>query len=127
MIRVTFSWISSKYCWVFKIDKIHMIIIDHRHHCDIRSIAIFNSAISISIAFLSISSTVYFNSRSHASVSADMMSFLSRQRLWYPSINEYVTFFLLVLFSLFPSLQWLHVFALTLKGTSESTIFILNN
>jgi hypothetical protein len=47
----------------------------------IKSNDIFNSAISFSITSLPLSSRVYFNSLLHASISADIISFLSRQRL----------------------------------------------
>ena len=56
-----------------------------------RSNANFNSAISFSRMILSFSSLVYFNNLSQACVSEINMSFLSLQRLWYESTNEYVT------------------------------------
>lgn len=57
-----------------------------------RSNANFSSAISFSRMILSFSSLVYFNNLSQACISEINMSFLSLQRLWYESTNEYVTF-----------------------------------
>ena len=59
----------------------------------IRSNVLFNSAISFFMVSSSVLSAAYFRSRSHASSSADIMSFLSIQRPWELSIKEYVTFF----------------------------------
>jgi hypothetical protein len=57
-----------------------------------RSRANLNSAVSFSRITLSFSSLVYFNNLSQACISDSIMSFLSLQRLWYESTNEYVTF-----------------------------------
>lgn len=59
----------------------------------IRSNVLFNSAISFFMVSSSVLSAAYFKSRSHASGSADIMSFISIQRPWESSIKEYVTFF----------------------------------
>jgi len=92
--------------------------ISNRSRCyDIKSNAVFNSAISISTDFLSALSAVRFSKFSHASNSEDIISFLSTQRSWYASIKEYV---ILVL----PFLQP-HVFAITLTGCSDSAMFMI--
>ena len=84
-----------------------------------RSNANFNSAISFSIMILSFSSLVYFNNLSQACISDNIISFLSLQRPWYESTNEYVTF-------LFLSLHQ-QVLAIMSKSSSVCAIFTLHD
>ena len=86
------------------------------YYCN-KSSANLNSAISFSTVIVSFSSLGYFNNISQACISDNIMSFLSLQRLWYESTNEYVTFLFL---SLHPQ-----VLAIMSKSSSVCAIFSL--
>ena len=82
-----------------------------------RSSVILRSEISASITSLSSSSLMYILNLSQAFISDKIMSFLSLDRLWKDSTNEYITF---LPFSLLPQ-----VLAVISCGSSDSAMFIL--